>query len=547
MASKSLIDSQQGLAQIQHKYFNISVIGAAPPSSNVSTSTTCSYSQQFAGPIIDKCEEWLFGVVRFNVPMFNVPIFTDPAFDTPSNPAIISWYNSTFFPNGLFSTIRVNNTAAGNNGYVVDPNNPSFVYTIQSWVDAIQFSLNELTAAATTAGSTALGGVPLVPPLVTFSASTQLISITAQGGVFYPCTTGSGVINMYLNGEAYRFLPSLPMENPTYTDARQFARVRLGNPSDVQRSWNISEAIPALNPAAVSASVGSLNVALVAGAATTKLSFPGNVAYSVVPGQALFLFDSVSGNSQTVFVGSLLCSGITSIYTLLFTPVFSFPTTTTTVYLMAYQAVPLGTTPSPALMPVGSSIVLSQKGAGTGNNQTLVTTGLPYAAPGGPGSACWVPVQPFYPNFAYAFGSAMVYTTGLAPYDTITTETPVPPTWTSISTFRMLTTLIPTVPEFSPQISGPGVDPRDIASKQMVTDFVVGSTGLAVTRDMLAFVTDQPRWMDMIGTQSLSRLDVTVVWVDLKGVEHQVYLNQGERFEMKFAFKRKYTQCRSGF
>jgi hypothetical protein len=536
-SSSSVADQGEGLNQVQRRYFNIALVGGTPLNSNPNSGTPCFYDQTFSQSLIDSPKEWTCGIVRFSVPFFNVPLFTDPQFDNPSTPATITWTNPAF-PlvggiNQISSIITVNNAVGG---YVVDPFNPSFVYLIQHWVDATQLSMNALATAANL-----LLAVPIVPPLVTYNAGTQIITIQSQPGIFYPSngSLGNGAISMYMNEQAYRFWPTLPVEFPNFINPSQFARVRLGV-ANVRSGFLLAEQIVGADMGSPQ-SAGILTTALVAGNTTVQLFFTGGLLLSLAPGQAVVLHDTVSAVRQTVFVGAGGAQITDTVLNVLaFTPIIAFPITTTTVEFSLYQQITVTT--APQYMAPGTVMQLTNN---VGNSMTVVSSGQPYLT--NTANNIVIPCQPFAGNTTYTLAAVSVLTVQSDPADVITTETPVPPTWTSITSIRMKSNYLPIVPETSPSILSAKQNAGTVSPVTMITDFVMSTAGQAQTRDVVQYVTENPRWIDMVGDNEMRRVDVQVVWVDIQGVEHPIYLNQGERFDVKIAFKRKYTMSRSGF
>jgi len=157
--------------------------------------------------------------------------------------------------------------------------------------------------------------------------------------------------------------------------------------------------------------------------------------------------------------------------------------------------------------------------------------------------------QPFRPVENYNLVNAPYLVLTNPPFDTAITETPVTSTWSSISAVRVKTQYLPINPEFAPAIvgAGNGVIAPPLPTVQMVTDFVINGTNTLVTFDQVQYVSEQPRWIDMVGTLPVNIVDLTCVWVDMQGKEHLIYIPQGYRFDMKLAFKRKYTKCLPGF
>lgn len=535
--TSSVADQGEGLNQVQRRYFNIALVGGTPLNSNPNSGTPCFYDQTFSQSLIDSPKEWTCGIVRFSVPFFNVPLFTDPQFDNPSTPATITWTNPAF-PlvggiNQISSIITVNNAVGG---YVVDPFNPSFIYLIQHWVDATQLSMNALATAAN-----ALLAVPIVPPLVTYNAGTQIITIQSQPGIFYPSngSLGNGAISMYMNEQAYRFWPTLPVEFPNFTNFSQFARVRLGV-ANVRSGFLLAEQIVGADMGSPQ-SAGILTTALVAGNTTVQLFFTGGLLLSLAPGQAVVLHDTASAVRQTVFVGAGGAQITDTVLNILaFTPIIAFPITTTTVEFSLYQQITVAS--APQYMAPGTVMQLTNN---VGNSMTIVSSGQPYLT--NTNNNLVIPCQPFSGNTTYTLAAVSVLTIQSDPADVVTTETPVPPTWTSITSIRMKSNYLPIVPETSPSILSAKQNAGTVSPVTMITDFVMSTAGQAQTRDVVQYVTENPRWIDMIGDNEMRRVDVQVVWVDIQGVEHPIYLNQGERFDVKIAFKRKYTMSRSGF
>lgn len=539
-------DSQEGTYnEVQRRYFNVAVIGTMPTNNAPNSNTPAAFDQTFRKSILDRPKEWVCGLVRFSIPIFNVPIFTDPQFDTPSNPAIISWYNATFFPNGISATITV--------PYTVDAVNPSYVYEIQSWIDAIQNAMNTLTTLAIAAGAT-WDGLTLVPPLVTYNPTNQLITIQAQSGLFYPSPAITGTyaqapIFMYLNAEAYRFLPTLPCQDgdsaALINSALQNTLVRMGGLQSLP-SWNVplggSNNLPVYTPTA------PFGLGTVASTLTTTTLYGGftltTLAIDIFPGENMQLTvgntytpnQTVTAIKNETFI--LAHAGNTGVATDPFTTVSTYTAATGAVWLTGgitaiIFAVPMYIAP-------GTVLTLSQ---GT-NSQQVITS---VAANSGD---AYVSVVPFFPNFAYVPGTARVFPTvtqSAIYFDSITTETAVPSTWTGISSIRITTNYIPIVPEYSPAIQQAGTDVTQLPGITMLTDFVIGTSGLSVTRDVLQYVTDQPRYMDMLGDSPLDHVDIYCFWVDLKGIAHQIYLNKGERLDVKFNFRRKFTLSGPGF
>ena len=542
----SVVDSQEGTYnEIQRRYFNVAVIGTQPTNNSPNTNTPAAFDQTFRKSILDHPKEWVCGLVRFSIPIFNVPIFTDPQYDSPSNPAIISWYNATFFPNGISATITV--------PYTVDAVNPSYVYEIQSWIDAIQNAMNTLTTLAITAGAT-WNGSTLVPPLVTYNPTNQLVTIQAQSGLFYPSPAITGTyaqapIFMYLNAEAYRFLPTLPCQDgdsaTLINSALQYTLVRMGGLQSLP-AFRVALA-GSNNLPAYTALTGSL-VGLIQTTVTSATEYSAintaGIANDIYPGEVLFLtsvgtFGPIL-TSQTVTSTMIslknASTAATAVQTFLATATYTMATGSLWI-ASGLTAIPFAV---PTFIPSGTQLVISQ-----GTNSQIVTTSANANA-----GDTYVAVQPFYPNFAYVVGTAVispVITQTTLYYDAITTETAVPSTWTGISSIRITTNYIPIVPEYSPSIQQAGTDVTQLPGITMLTDFVIGTSGLSVTRDVLQYVTDQPRYMDMLGDSPLDHVDIYCFWVDLKGIAHQIYLNKGERLDVKFNFRRKFTLSGPGF
>lgn len=529
---------QSGLNQTQRRYLNVAVIGQAPANSNITSNTAASFFQEYPSGLLDKSKDWVVGIVRFSIPMFNVPIFMDPQFDNPTNPAIIAWYNTTYFPNGLFSTVTV--------PYTVDPDNPNYVYTDQSWIDALQSSMNSLAAQANLTGAT-WNGLPIVPPLITYSQSSQLITIQAQSGLFYPSPAITGTyaqqpIYMYLNPQAYRFLPTIPTQELAYTDPRQYALVRMGGTTSLP-NWSAPLATALVGYGVKSGNeVGLLGT----GGAVTANTWYGStqVATStepVYPGQLLGISTGATyaGIVATMLASQYIGRGGTNV--LIGTAPFISATACTagtgSVWLISGVNTIEFIVPAGYSIPTGTSLTLQS----ATHTQIVVTTAQANAGD------TTVSVQPFYPNFNYPT-TTLVYPT-LPTYDQIVTETAVPSTWTSISSIRMTSQFMNIEPELAPAIVVPGQNTNAsvMPTVNMLTDFTVQSGNIAVTRDVLTFVTDQPRWIDMKNDRPLNKIDLNLQWVDLLGNSHQIYLSQGERLDVKIAFRRKYTQSGAGF
>lgn len=516
-----------GTLPIQRRYINSAVVGGPQQTASPASGSLCYYKQQFPAPILERPSDWNMGIVRFDIPFLRTPRFIDPASDGSGVPCTMTWTN----PGGPITT-QTQQVSLSLLSYNPDPFNKTSVYIVQTWIAVLQAAMNAL---ATSTGYSSFAPAPLV----TYNTATDAISISAAQNTFYPATGGvvfTGAVNMYINAALWRMLPTLPGQFVDYTSlglsSDYYYLIRLGTNA---ASAVLTRTMPTAS-AASPASMGTLNSALVAGSTYTQLVVTGGFNYFLAPGQPITLSDSASGTTQTVFVGALgsrPSSG--TINVLLFTANFAFPTVTTSVNIMQLLAIEATATTS-----IQSGTVLTIQDS----SHLPATVTLTQTCSQADGVLF---VQPFFPR-NFTGGLAQVTVSAV---DTVTTETAVPSSWSSISTVRLKTTLIPVNYEMSPDIltsttSTAGQNTAQLTVVPQVSDFTINQSSVIVTNNIVQFVSEQPRWIDMVGEVPLTAIDFTATWVDTQGVEHPIYCPLGMRFDIKTEFKRKDTKCLPG-
>lgn len=539
--SKS-VDSQDGLKEQQRKYINVCVIGQPSTSADPATGTLCKYDSVYTtGPILDNPKEWVVGIDRFNIPMLRVPRFIDPS--TQGAPAVLSIV-ATSTNLGVNTTDVYSATVQMSGVLTPDPFNTGYVYLVSQWVAAMNAAL-----ATATNNLTAAKSFSMVYPLLVYNASTGIITLMTQAGTFGASTivsTGGTiyVLSMYFNASLWRYLPTLPqvffnysstaapLNTSTFYSKVTFAPSAVSATLTVHTAYDLPTFFPQTGPALKPSTTGILTTPLVAGTSYTQLKVAGLNLWYLTAGQAIVLADTVSGTQQTVFVAEGDCApGAVQINTLLFTAVFAFPANTTSINIYSNTAVVLNAGMG-AVYPIGTEFAIG---------------GTSYAYLSRPSNFVDLVL---YVTPVMTRGEAAGSSVALAipSYDSISTESPVPPIWTSISSVRVKSTKIPIALEFSPDIlSTASTTTTAVASIGMITDFVIDTSNSLQTADLVQFVTDNPRWIDLLGDMPLYTIDLIVVWVDYQGNEHPVYIPAGYRFDMKLNFKRKYTKCLPGF
>lgn len=540
------IDIQDGLKEQQRRYVNICVVGQPATTADPASGTLCQYDATYPSAILDNPKEWVVGIDRFNIPMLRVPRFIDPS-TTGDNPIATITVTNTAGPTivGTYSQqVTINGVLTP------DPFGSGYVYLATQWVFALQQALDGVFATM----SVSQTQLQVISPLVTLNPATGLITMQVQAGLL----TGGGQqgsdnaiyrVDLYFNQALWRYFPTFPQTffnwsssaAPTNTSNfySHLAFQYNFNGTITRGVASTASALPNLaNAIAGSVSNGILTTALVAGNSYTQLQISGGTTYYMGAGQAILLSDSASGTTQTVFVAEGDCKvGATVINTLLFTAVFAFPTTTTTATIYSITAIPVQS-PGPfnqftAYAAAGSTF---QLGTGT----TRITLSRPVSFGDG--------VIYITPTFTHGEAKNTTIVASTVSYDSIVTESPVPPIWTNISSVRVKSTQLPVAMEFSPDVlTSSSASFSQAPVNPMVTDFVIDTTQQLQTADVVQFVTENPRWIDLLGDNPMYRLDLRVYWVDLLGVEHPVYIPAGYRFDMKLNFKRKYTKCLPGF
>lgn len=541
---ESSIDTQDGLKQQQRRYLNACVVGQPSATADPASGTLCKYDATYTTAILDNPKEWVLGIDRFNIPMLRVPRFIDPSTQTPSSPAtltIVATDLTTGVVNPFTATVQISGVVTP------DPFSTGYVYLVSQWVASIN-------AALVTASSSlfALGIAPPAPPLLVFNATTGIISLLTPSGWYgtggshiISTTTGDQyTLDMYFNQSLWRFLPTLPQTFFNYSSATSpintntfYSKVSFLSSPTSPITPVLAASLPNFAPGSTSltsVSAGTLQSSLTAGTNYTQLSISGGgVLWYLAAGQAIVLSDSASGTTQTVFVAEGDCKvGATTLNTLLFTAVFAFPAATTTVRIFSITAIVLNIALFQS-MPVGTQLTIDG------------STTFTLSRPASPADSILY-VTPTFTSGEAKNGSVVQFLNPL--YDTLSTESTVPPIWTSISSVRVKSTKLPLCMEFSPDV----VTSSAMTSSQapvvpMVTDFVIDTSSTLQTADLVQFVTENPRWVDLVGDSPLYSIDLIVVWVDYQGNEHPVYIPAGYRFDMKVNFKRKYTKCLPGF
>lgn len=542
-----MIDTQDGLKQQQRKYLNICVVGQNSTTADPATGTLCQYDANYPTAILDRPCEWVLGIDRFNIPMLRVPRMIDPA--VSSNPAILTII-ATETDNSATTTFTQTVTISG--VLTPDPFNTGYIYLASQWVQALQAAFNTITGSITSTLS-----LVMVPPLVTYNAATGVVTLQTHAGAFsgtngIPNTTGKNYLfTMYFNQALWRYFPTLPLTFFNWSNSAaptntanfyalvNFAGASLGSPTPtnpVTTKYNL----PAIGPGPVLSAFtnGTLTTALTAGNNYTQLALSVATGFYMGAGQSIVLSDSASGTKQTVFIAEGNCpNGSTTVNTLLFTANFSFPSATTTILIYNLTVMPLGNTPPTA--PIGAAYAKGTLFKLTGGGTTFTLS-----------RSCGAGDQLLYcePYIPYGEPAGTLINPPTTAYDAITAESPIPPIWTNISSVRVRSTKLPICPEFSPDIvSSAGTTTSQAPTNAMVTDFVIDTTSSLQTADSVQFVTENPRWVDLIGDMPIYNVDLKVYWVDFAGIEHPVYIPTGYRFDMKLNFKRKYTKCLPGF
>lgn len=532
-----IADVAGGLNEQQRKYFNAVVIGQAQASADPGSMTICSYKQDFDAPLIDNPQEWMVGVVRYTIPSFRIPRFISPEYIPGGTVCQIIWTNPNW--TDATGTINVKFDAQPD-----DPYNKGYVYNVSTVIAAIQTAFNTLTNTVQST-FTSHYGVPLVPPLISYNASTGLISITMTQGVFWPAPGyNNQPIKMFFNQSLWSLIPTFPGQFYDFTannkSSAQYYLISAGNstntnpPVILAAPSNIN--VPTFTSNDNQLQIGSLAGALTAGNNYTQLAI--SPLAPLVPGQALTIVDTTTGTPQTVFVGGTIpgpTNPLTVVDTLIFTASVAFAAGSP-VYLNDCSGIFLAS---------GSLVYIPSATELTINGQVFTTTRDVNVGDTAIYCKSWRPIN-LTANYTISYLTP--------PSDVCITQTPAPPIWTAVSSIRMKTQYLPIIGESSPAIVqgsvGTQVAQATVTNTlnpiMMLADFVITSPNQLQTNNVIQFVTDQPRWIELVGTNPVRTIDVACYWVDEAGIEHPIYIPASFRFDLKLEFKRKFTTSQSG-
>lgn len=311
----------------QRFYFNCWVTGnssLAADAAQQTQPTIARFDATFPQPLVEKADDWSLSVVRFKVPTSYIPLFF-------------------YQPNSCIVTIVVMGGAGAgaysatvNAGGVADPSQPTAVYFVQEFVDAVNTAIASAYAAAILAGA---GGTPNFAPFVSYNGSTGLMTIDYEQGRWFPDAAGGfnvpNIFQLFFNFNLYE----------GYFDS--FEGVYNQQPYPANQDVLIVLKQPGPQPAAASP-----QIVCQAGGLTSDGANPSVLTWTNSPVQH-GLSANGSGVNNMVVISGASPNSYNGIYRVLSTP---------DAYTFTYQtgaqivATPATGTPTMVALPRGSQI-----------------------------------------------------------------------------------------------------------------------------------------------------------------------------------------------
>ena len=120
-------------------------------------------------------------------------------------------------------------------------------------------------------------------------------------------------------------------------------------------------------------------------------------------------------------------------------------------------------------------------------------------------------------------------------------EAPTLGFWSDFQSLAVTTSTIPIQKEYLPQssVTSGSTLSGAINYKPILTDFHPDITGSPVNFTPLQYTAEVFRWVDLLGSTPLDKIDAQIYWVDYSDVFHPLYLAPGATATIKLLFRRK--------
>jgi hypothetical protein len=116
-------------------------------------------------------------------------------------------------------------------------------------------------------------------------------------------------------------------------------------------------------------------------------------------------------------------------------------------------------------------------------------------------------------------------------------ETTSVASWDQFVSLRLVSNLVPVRQEWMPTMNASSAS---VGVRAIVTDFAPIFSDQIDTRNYLQFfVQGEYRRIDLVSSEPLRAFDLQAFWVDRLGVEHPIYIPNGESLDIKIVFERK--------